>query len=152
MRKSTQQGFTLIELMIVVAIIGILAAIALPAYNDYIVRSKITEVLGLAAAAKTTITEYYQTQNGLPGTNDSGINTNAAQSNYVSGIVYTSASNLAILTYTLDATNLATDATGTIVFAGTVTGSRITWRCNISSGDGTATAPNKYLPANCRRP
>ena len=146
MKKSMQQGFTLIELMIVVAIIGILAAIALPAYNDYIVRSKITEVLGLAAAAKTTITEYYQTLNALPGTNDSGINTNAAQSNYVAanGIVYASTGgNTATITYTLD--NLATDADATtIVFTGTVSGSRIVWDCT------QGTVPNKYMPANCR--
>ncbi len=137
--------------MIVVAIIGILAAIALPAYNDYMVRAKLSEVLGIAAAAKTTITEFYQTQNALPGTNNSGLNTNAGQSNYLDSIVYTSPSDMAILTYTLDEDELADDATGTIVFAGSITGNRITWSCNINSGDGMATLNNKYLPANCRR-
>src|ERR1041384_3861138 len=72
--KRVQKGFTLIELMIVVAIIGILAAIALPAYQDYTIRAKVTEALSLAASAKTAVTESYISNGALPGTNaDAGL-------------------------------------------------------------------------------
>src|ERR1700757_428361 len=64
--KKMQQGFTLIELMIVVAIIGILAAIAIPAYQDYTVRSKVTELINAAGVCKTSVAEYYQTKGGMP--------------------------------------------------------------------------------------
>ena len=69
--KKVQQGFTLIELMIVVAIIGILAAVAIPAYQDYTIRAKVTEGLSLAAAGKTAVSEFYASNGRLPANNQS---------------------------------------------------------------------------------
>src|SRR4249919_2385611 len=68
--KKVQQGFTLIELMIVVAIIGILAAIAIPAYQDYTIRSKVTELVNAAGVCKTGVAEYYQSKGKMPANID----------------------------------------------------------------------------------
>src|SRR5258708_39557901 len=87
MMKRVQQGFTLIELMIVVAIIGILAAVALPAYQDYTVRAKMSEVMLAASACRTSISEIYQSGGSAPGANNWGCE--GETSRYVANVATT---------------------------------------------------------------
>ena len=145
--KKLQQGFTLIELMIVVAIIGILAAIAIPAYQDYTVRAKLSEAIGALAAAKTSVSEYYISVGEMPPLQaDSGVSSGAvANGDVVTGLVYTrintSSSTIAA---TLAATKLQGANSGSFQMLGSGTGTGVQWDCQ------PGTVPPKYLPANCR--
>jgi type IV pilus assembly protein PilA len=143
--KRAQQGFTLIELMIVVAIIGIVASIAIPAYTNYIVRSQVAEGINMSAAAKIAAAEYFQTYGAFASSNGSaGLSAPGDITGpYVSqveivagGVIEISYGNTvhpnlvgAILSMTPDSTNPGS----------------VTWDCN-----GNAALPNKYLPAACR--
>ena len=139
--KKVQQGFTLIELMIVVAIIGILAAVAIPAYQDYTIRARGTEGIGLAAAAKTSVSEYRVSRTGFPSTNaEAGLATKIS-SPYVAGVVVTGAGNIQITFSTLG--NAAANSK-TMTFVPTFTNSTVQWVCT------GGTLPGKYRPANCR--
>ena len=100
------KGFTLIELMIVVAIIGILAAIALPAYQDYTVRAKVSEIMIAASAMKNSVAEFYQTRNIMPS--NGSIGTVTQSSSYVNTVTYTQGANTNVGVITALATSGAT--------------------------------------------
>ena len=132
-----QQGFTLIELMIVVAIIGILAAIAIPAYQDYTRRAQVSEGLSLAAGVKTAVAEFYQESGGWPADNTTaGLSAPASISgNYVTGVAVAGAQ--VTITY-------GAPVNGTLTLIPADNGGSITWTC----GGGTVDA--KFLPSSCR--
>ncbi len=143
--KAVQKGFTLIELMIVVAIIGILAAIAIPAYQDYLVRAKITEGLSLADAAKTTVAE--NASNGS-ATLDVGW-TAPTGTAIVSTVAITAATGEVEVDYTAVAKSVVLHLTpqsgGAALAGGTVPTDSIIWGCWVG-----AASSYRYVPANCR--
>lgn len=156
--KRMQQGFTLIELMIVVAIIGILAAVALPAYQDYTIRAKMSEVILAMSACRTSITEVYQTGGTPPAANQWGCE--AVQSKYVASL--TTDTN-GVITGTVQ--NISVDVnTSTVSLAPLIQPNQLAttaggqnsnmgqglwgWRCGSTLDNTTVLA--KYLPGSCR--
>ena len=132
--KQIQKGFTLIELMIVVAIIGILAAVALPAYQDYTIRAKVSELILQASGFRTSISEKAQVDSTI-GSAGSGLTVNIVGK--VSG---GSVNNTG--TVVINGTTALTGANVTLTMTPTMTAGTLTWSC--------AGAPSKYFPASCR--
>ena len=146
--KKVQQGFTLIELMIVVAIIGILAAIAIPAYQDYTIRAQVSEGLAITSAGKVAVTEYWQDRGvfppdaasaGLPAATD-------IAGKYVSQVALTANTGVLTVTYSSTAPQAANDAidASTLILTPTTSAGAVNWVCT------SATLADKHLPSSCR--
>jgi len=159
--KMMQKGFTLIELMIVVAIIGILAAVAIPAYQDYTIRSQVTEGLNLAAAAKTAVSETYANSGIVPvDRTAAGMSATATDTagQYVTGVEVTNGE--ITVTYGNNANTTIAGNTLTLTPYAQTDGS-VAWQCNSDvlgktppgtalSGPTTGSLLSKYAPAQCR--
>jgi type IV pilus assembly protein PilA len=163
--NSTQQAFTLIELMIVVAIIGILAAVAIPAYSDYTTRAQVTEALNLASAAKTAVSESYGSNGAWPADNSAaGLGTSTdIKGKYVDSVAVLA--NQITVTFRAAAPAAASIQGKTLILtAGTSVNGDVSWQCGsktmagsitagttaFESAGGGGTSAQKYRPAECR--
>ena len=158
--KTLQKGFTLIELMIVVAIIGILAAVALPAYQDYTIRAKMSEVILAMSSCRTSITEVYQSGPAtLPVADSWGceILTASQQTKYVAAVHTTANGAVAATVQAISTvvngsvvTLVPLASAGTPATASTGSQTLFGWQCGSASSTPPTTVPAKYLPGSCR--
>jgi len=166
--KKIQQGFTLIELMIVVAIIGILAAIAIPAYQDYTIRAKVTEGLSLAAAAKVTVAEAYQSDGLIPGVQAAAAVWNPAfvPTKYVAGVTIAAGTGVITILYGAAPATPPQIAGLTLILTPSIGGAAlaalpgsIDWACGsattvVATARGVpvtaGTVPARYVPSECK--
>jgi type IV pilus assembly protein PilA len=141
--KQVQKGFTLIELMIVVAIIGILAAVAIPAYQDYTIRSQVSEGMSLGAGAKTAVAEFYNQTGSFPSTNESAglADATSITGSYVTGV--DASGGVITISYGNEANSNINGED--LLLSATDAGGSIEWNCKAGSGLET-----KYVPTSCR--
>lgn len=145
--KAIQKGFTLIELMIVIAIVGVLAVVALPAYQDYTARAQMSEALTLAEGQKSAVVEYYSDKGTFPADNAAaGI---AAASTitgkYVASVTVATANDKATITATMKSSGVNKDIKGkTLVLEGSQNAGSFDWTCK------KGTVDDKFLPSSCR--
>ncbi len=143
--RVVQQGFTLIELMIVIAIIGLLASLGLPMYQDYTVRAKVTEIILAATPAKTAVTEAVQASNALPET----LALDVQKSRYVGGVAYArEAGSTTVGVITVTAAEQPRIGGKTLQLKATLgTDGQLAWACSTGAANGIEP---KYLPATCK--
>lgn len=149
--KQVQQGFTLIELMIVVAIIGILAAVAIPSYQDYTARAQVTEAVGLTSGFKTGFAEYYADRGMWP--NHLTMVGATISGKYVSELTIetgSAATGDVVITATFKATGVNPNIASEVYSMGSTDGGR-NWVCGtLETMSGATTLDSKYLPGSCK--